>query len=234
MPGVDYFFLYFRFLAVVRPNFYWRRRNLIIKSAMYVIVIIWSTSAFLGMVPIFGIIPKDRYFIHPMGMTLSFQMDNLYLYSATICFGLLVIWILTLLPFAIMRRKQNQHRNSQKRLCRDNVMLPSTFRMNRKFKRLDRTLRTVVLAFTISYLPLVVTQSFTKSNLINLFLNPKTFDAKTNVVFNAAMFISSRLILANSFANCIIYNVKNKEFLIAAKRIFGKKTRSLRMLPGPS
>jgi len=213
----------FRFIAVVRPNFYWRRRSVVIKSAMYVIVVIWTISVLLGIVPVLGIMPDDRYFIHPMGMTLSFQMDNFYLYSATVCLGLLVVWIFTLLPFAIMRRKRKQHRNSQKRMSRDNIMLPSSFRMNRKFKRLDRTLRTVVVAFTISYLPLVVTQSFTKSNFINLFQYPQNFDLKTNVIFNAAMFLSSRLILANSFANCIIYNVKNKEFLYAAKKIFSKK-----------
>ena len=205
-----------------------------IKSAIYVIVIIWIISTCLGLAPIFGIIPGDRYFIHPMGMTLSYQMDNLFLYSATVSFCLLVIWSLTLLPCAIMRRKKKQHRSSQKRLCRDNPMISRSFRINGKFKRLDRTLRTVVIAFTISYLPLVVTQSFAKSDSINLLQNPKTFDVKTNFVFNAAMFLSSRLILANSFANCIIYNVKNKEFLLAAKKIFRRLRDGNRMLPAPT
>ena len=186
---------------------------------MYVIVIIWIFSACLGLLPVLGIIPGDKYFIHPVGMTLSLQMDNYYLYSATLCIGLLVIWTLTLLPCVFMRRKKKQRRN-RIRQSSDALAATTGSKLESKFKKLDKTLKVVVVAFTLSYLPLVVTQSFTKSKLINMCAYPKSFYMQSNYAWNAAMFFSSRFIIGNSFANCIIYNVKNKEFLNSAKRIF--------------
>ena len=220
-------YLLFRFFAVIRPNTYWRNRNRMIRISIKVILSIWILSACLGLLPIFPIIPEDRYFIHFVGMTLSRQMDNLYLYAATLCIGLGVIWTLTLVPYAVMRRKK-KIRKDLTRDSQSDVLSPSNrLKPKGNFRKLEKvlneTLLVVVVAFTISYMPLVITQLFSKSLHINLSLYPKDFDPHINYIWNIAMYLSSRIILANSFANCIIYNIKNKDFLNAVKKLFTGK-----------
>lgn len=194
------------------------------SATIKTIALIWSLAIVLGLLPIMGIIPGDRYFIHPVGLTLSLQMDNLYIYVGTMSFGLVVIWTLTLSLYAIMHNKKSMRQNLRNRAKRTNSLAqPNGLKKFNHFKKLEKTLnatlKAVVIAFTLSYLPLSITQCFSQSKSINLQKFPRTFDSDVNFTWNIVMFVSSRLVLSNSFINCIIYNIKNKEFLRAAKRI---------------
>lgn len=46
-----------------------------------------------------------RYAIHPMGMTLSVQMDKLMLYQSIMCLSLLLIWSVNITSWCDYRKK---------------------------------------------------------------------------------------------------------------------------------
>lgn len=85
-------------------------------------------------------------------------------------------------------------------------------------KSLWSSMVAVITAFSFSYAPLVITQMLSKSDKINFEKFPDTFDSNSNYLFNIFMFISTRVVFCNSFVNCIIYNITNKEFLKAARK----------------
>ena len=208
------------------PHSYWRKRRQVKSAAIKTIVLIWLISALLGLFPIFEMIPGDRYFVHPVGLTLSLQMDSLYVYVGNIFFGLILIWMLTLSSYAAMRQEKSSRENANKQARKNSLSQPSGSKKYSHFKHLEKTLnstlRLVVIAFTLSYLPLSITQCFSKAKSINLRKYPRSFEPDINFAWNIAMFISSRLVISNSFVNCIIYNITNKEFLHAAKKVFFK------------
>lgn len=90
---------------------------------------------------------------------------------------------------------------------------------NDKDRRLWSSMAVVIAAFTLCYLPLIITQCFSHSDRINLSKYPETFDAHSNFVFNMAMFLSSRIVMCNSFVNGIIYSIMDKNFLRGLKEI---------------
>lgn len=96
-------------------------------------------------------------------------------------------------------------------------------RLKKKRDRsLSSSLTSVCIAFSVCYVPLVITQFFSISRSIHLTKYPSEFSATVNKVFNICMFFASRLVLANSFLNGIIYSCKDKTFLRAAKSVLFK------------
>ena len=89
------------------------------------------------------------------------------------------------------------------------------------------TLRSVIIAFSCCYFPLVISQSFTHAKSLNLLEYPEAFDNNLRYAFNVAMYLNARMVLSNSFMNCIIYSFSSKPFLHALRKhvIPGGKSR---------
>ena len=86
-------------------------------------------------------------------------------------------------------------------------------------RQLWSSMAVVITAFTICYLPLIITQCFSHSKNISLLKQPDTFDPYSNFIFNSIMFISSRVVMCNSFVNGIIYSIMDRHFFLALKGI---------------
>ena len=238
---------------------YWQNRNRIKVYAIRVIISTWIISAILAVVPILGVIPGDKYAIHPMGMTLSVKMDELMLYQSIMCISLMVIWTVNIASYVDYRKKQLRRFNSHKApttntdppavrhsLPTVNLLLmklpllntkssahkeeskkgnkrskDSNFRKTQSQKKRDQnlsqSLTSVCIAFSVCYVPLVITQFLSNSPNIHLTKYPLEFNSTANKIFNISMFFASRLVLSNSFLNGIIYSCKDKGFLLATK-----------------
>lgn len=191
--------------------------------------------------------PGDRYAIHPMGMTLSVKMDELMLYQTIMCLSLTIIWTMNIASYVDYKKNQyysqnkmKENKSFMKHLFRKANVFSCVFtphdiinskvtvgnlnrtcqEMSRRKKRdqsLSSSLTSVCIAFSICYVPLVVTQFMSKSRSINLTKYPHEFDPDMNNLFNISMFFASRLVMANSFLNGFIYSCKDRGFRVATK-----------------
>ena len=131
------------------------------------------------------------------------------------------------------KQSSSDQRNSipvLKYLCpkREEISTGSNESINKSFSKgmsnrkkrdqsLSSSLTSVCIAFSFCYVPLVITQCMSTSRYISLTKFPLDFDRNINNLFNISMFFASRLVMANSFLNGIIYSCKDKGFLLAAK-----------------
>ena len=67
-------------------------------------------------------------------------------------------------------------------------------------------------------MPLAIIQSFHEVPRL-IFENYPNFSPLGNSAWNFAMYVASRLIVINSFLNCIIYNYKNKFLVLENRKI---------------
>ena len=206
-----------RYLALVKPLQYHRQRTRLNLYAKKGVVLIWAMSFLLSMMTALRLIPGDKFEVHPMGMTLSKQLSDLYFYHSIIIFSTLLLWIIyAKIHFALKK----------------NVALFSRNRRKRSQKRLMvRTLRAMIISFTVCYMPLAIIQSFHEYPTLHL---DKYFQFSSlgNSAWNFGMYVASRLIVLNSFLNCVIYNYKNKYLVLENQkmkaRLFGRSLSSIR------
>ncbi|XP_076813265.1 uncharacterized protein LOC143459849 [Clavelina lepadiformis] len=200
----------FRYFVIGRPLSYWNSRRKLKKYVLRIILITWIFSVIFGLVPI--VIPYDHYWIHFVGMTLSVKMDELYIYHMTLTIGLISLWVLTLSLWIKIKRFST--------LRLQQLSQTSTYRTTRETV-ICSFLRSIIIVFTICYLPLIITQSFASLQTIDLRNFPKSFDVVSNYIWNVFMFLSSSFVLGNSFANFFVYVFEDREFTNALLRATG-------------
>jgi len=191
---------------------------------VFAIVITWLLAIILGLLPIFEIIPGDRYQVHPVGLTLSVVMEEHSLYVYITLASFLALWTLTTLSYVVHRKKaENRHKEmvSQSKL-QNHPSFVKKWKDKESERQLSQNIVAVIIAFTICYIPFAVTQSFGKSKKIHFDRYPESFDSDRNYIFNAFLFVSCRIVIINSFLNCIIYSVNNRQFRGAARKLFSR------------
>ncbi|CAK8678994.1 unnamed protein product [Clavelina lepadiformis] len=199
----------FRYVVISKPVSYWNHRGGMKKHALHITIAIWIFSSIFGLIPVLA--PSDRYRIHFVGMTLSVKMDEFYIYHMTLTTGLVSLWILTILLRLKLKRYGKQRLRQMTRKYSLRTTKENSFQTTRETAVCD-FLRVIVTVFTICYLPLVITQSFARLQSIDLKKLPESFDVMSNYAWNVCMFLSSRFVLGNSFANFFIYLIKDKGF----------------------
>ena len=204
-----------RYIALVKPLSYHQHRTRLNLYAKRGVIVIWLLSFLFGLMTTFRLIPGDKFEVHPMGMTLSKKMSDLYFYHSMIILSTVILWsIYAKIHYAL----------------KNDVALFERNRRKRNGKRLMvRTLKAMIISFSICYMPLAVIQSFHEVPSLHM-NNYSRFSPFGNSVWNFSMYLASRLVVLNSFLNCIIYNRKNKYLAIEQRKIqnrfFGKRNNS--------
>ena len=208
---------YYRFICIKWPLKYWQNQEAITQYSKRVIVCIWMFGVLIGIVPVLGIIPGDNYKVHhAVGMTLSTKMDEWFLYESIMVLSLLSIWTLNIASYL------NYSEGTQDVLSSN---VKQRFLQKKMQRSLMTSVRLVVIAITVCYLPLIMTQAFSHFPALHPHKYPDKFDTRVNFSWNISMFLSSRLVFINAFMNCIIYNFSNKTFLMALRRHVLRNTR---------
>nr|XP_002131244.1 uncharacterized protein LOC100181694 [Ciona intestinalis] len=89
-------------------------------------------------------------------------------------------------------------------------------------EKLAKTLAVMIGAFTIALLPsiIILALGVALDKLITPARYPATYSPYATNFYNSAQFVASRLLLSNSFWNCIIYSVRNRHFRRALADVF--------------
>ena len=161
---------------------------------------VWIFSFLLALVTVFKIIPNDEFVVHSMGMTLSRCFDHLHLYQLLIFSSLLFLWVIYVMSYKAVRE------NHQSSLVKNDR--PKSKKTDPKFQMLKIEMK-MILSISICYVPLIIVQSFREFEFLQLKDYGK-FSKEGNSVWNFCLYLSSRLVVLNSFLNCIIYNYNNK------------------------
>ena len=211
-----YCHLFFRYLALTKPLLYFQYRRRLSLYAKRGIFIIWILSFLLGLITSFQIIPNDRFKVYPMGMTLSKQMSDLYIYQVMIIISAIFLWsIYAKIYYAL----------------KEHIALIKDRRRTTNEKRFMLIiLKAMITAFSICFLPLAFLQSFHNHPLLSL-KNIRQFSPAFNVAWNFGMYIASRLVVLNSLLNCVIYNYKNKYLVFEIGKLkqffFGNNNKNI-------
>ena len=199
-------------MALVKPFTYHNNRKKMRVMAKRGLIAVWLFSIVLGLVTTFKLFPGDKFEVHPIGMTLSKKMSDLYLYQTIIIVSATVLWSFFAKTNAALNHVSSSIGDKGKRNDKKIIVL---------------TLKAMIISFTICYLPLAIVQTFYDMPILSL-SNYPDFSPIGNFSWNICMWFASRLVVLNSFLNCIIFNFRNKyvvdrlkEFKIARCLRFG-------------
>lgn len=204
-------------MALAKPFTYHNHRKQLGVYAKRGLVVIWLFSVILGLVTALKLIPGDKFEVHPMGMTLSKKMSDLYLYQTIIVISATVLWSF----FARV----------------NSALKHLTASIGSKGKHNDKqimvmTLRSMITAFTVCYLPLAIVQTFYNLPILSL-KNYPNFSPVANFTWNICMFFASRLVVINSFLNCVIFNGRNKFVIQRLKLIQARCSKNFVIFKRP-
>ena len=85
---------------------------------------------------------------------------------------------------------------------------------------LAKTVRYIVIAFTLALLPGVITMLV--SGFPALSISSIHFDSLANAAWTASSYLGSRFLFLNSAFNCCIYSCRSKEFRTRVKMLFSR------------
>ena len=84
---------------------------------------------------------------------------------------------------------------------------------------LAKTVRYVVVAFTLALVPTILATG--TSGLSSLDRTDScNFNPVASAAWNGSAYLAARILLSNSFVNCIIYSYRNKNFRSGLKKLF--------------
>ena len=198
-----------RLAAVYKPMTYSKAKaNKIAKGTC---VISWVVAAIFALVPIFvpGIF---EYGIIFSTIVLSLYRAGIILYIVALLIPLIVVWITNISVYIVIKKHTNSVLTKMSKHSKTN-------QNSHVEKRLAATLRLMVGVFTFNTLPVWLTF------ICNILLprvsgvNPETLSPKAAADFITVQFVSVILLFGNSLCNFFIYNIRNKEFRSAFKRM---------------
>ena len=203
-----------RLSAVYNPLTY--RKETAHKTAKRVCVVSWLLAIVFGILPLFT--PHLHYALVLSIAFLTLDFNGLILYSVGLFVPLLVVWIVNILTFTVSKKHSKFRRQLTKTAQKKRQLVEN---------RLAQTLRLMVVAFTVSTLPLIILI------VCSLFLPttrptlPHEFKMKDGVVFLVVEFVAVMLLFGNSLWNFFIYSYRNRDFRVAVKFWLRKLMKAL-------
>ena len=179
-----------------RPNVYQNHRRKLNRLAKQSIILTWSVSFGLGLLTTLKIIPGDEYQVHSMGMTLSKSFDQYHLYQILVFMSVAFLWAVYAKSYFSVKKNNR-------------ASLAHTSTENHPKFQMLRIEMHIILSCTLCYFPLLIVQSFREISSFQL-QNLEEFSITGNSFWNFGIYVASRLIVANSLINCVIYNYHNK------------------------
>ena len=85
---------------------------------------------------------------------------------------------------------------------------------------LAKTVRYVVVAFTLALMPCIIIVGTGHLNSIVTVRSDPNFNSLSSAVWRGFAYLAASILFSNSFVNCIIYSYRNKNFRTGLKKTF--------------
>lgn len=178
----------------------------------------WIFAAVLAALPVW--VPTVQPYLTIVGgLLIGVRSDvGVILYVVTLGLPLLMVWVASVSTMCVASKQAKVRREMvSKRVSTPKRSVES---------RLNKTLWTMVGAFTASILPAVVLSLL--SGLANINYNsPETLDKHAAYVFGCLEVVAAILLMCNSLWNCFIYSLRNQDFREEVCKLFARLAHTL-------
>jgi len=210
VAGID------RFVAINKPLRYNQRTAVL--AARIAVVGIWVAGILFATFPLY--VHDLRYGVVAAILISSAGRQVLILYSVIFFIPLIIMWVLTIVTFAITKTKSFEWATRTRDNEQDKIALEM---------KLFRTLGIMVGVFTLCLLPSAIVLLLGLALPEIYFTNPETLNEQTTSRYTSAEVVVVMLLTSNSLWNCFIYSARDPKFRNASKVMYGRIAEALRL-----